>query len=133
MPARSRSRRGGAALLAVVVIACRPAAPIDVTDPRVAVGAERSCHDLGLSSVRCTLVTLRAAQLLEEERPDHAPIESQALHEAVAPPAGQEGVPASTVVPAVVVFTLEDGSRVGVPLLCPATPGDDEACNPQVR
>jgi hypothetical protein len=38
------------------------------------------------------------------------------------------------VVPGVVVFTLEDGSRVGVPLLCPREPSDaDQACDPRVQ
>lgn len=135
MPRGLARRRVAAALFALAVAACQPAQPaIDMTDTRVAAGAPRSCAELELSSVRCTLLTLRAAQRLEVDRPDHAPVASQAMHEATAPAEGKEGVPDSIVVPAVVVFTLEDGSRVGVPLLCPrASDGSDRACDPRVQ
>jgi hypothetical protein len=131
-----RAEPGGIAgvVLAFALAACQAAAPIDMTDPRVTAGAEKSCADLEISSVRCTLLTLRAARSLDDERPDHAPVASQAIHEAEAPAEGQERLPDSVVVPGVVVFTLEDGSRVGVPLLCPRTPSvTDDACNPAVR
>lgn len=124
-----------AATLAATVLGCQPTGPaIETTDPRVTVGAQRSCSELGLSEVRCTLVTLRAARQLDEARPGHVSIDTQALHEAGAPPAGQSPIPASQAVAAVVVFTLDDGSRIGVPVLCPTDPsGGDQACDPRIQ
>jgi hypothetical protein len=99
-------------------------------DPRVSAGAQRSCADLELSAVRCTLVTLRGTALLDEQRPDHGAITSQALHAVGEAPAGQSPLPENTVVPAVVVFTMADGSRIGVPVLCPrGATESDPACD----
>jgi hypothetical protein len=123
-----------AALLALALAACQPAPAIETTDPRVAAGPAKSCADLEISAVRCTLLTLRAAAQLDDERPDHAEVTAQAMHEAVEPVAGQSPLPDSTVTPAVVVFTLADGSRIGVPLLCPREPSAaDRACDPRVQ
>jgi hypothetical protein len=99
-------------------------------DPRVTAGAQRSCAELGLSAVRCTLVTLRGTALLDEQRPDHGAIASQALHAVGDAAAGQSPLPEDTVIPAVVVFTMADGSRIGVPVLCPRGAGaSDPACD----
>ena len=107
---------------------------VDMTDPRVTAGAERSCEQLELSEIRCSLLTLRAAQELDTARPGHARVADRAMHEAGDPAAGQERLPATLVVPAVVVFTLEDGQRVGVPLICPRdADGSDRACDPRVQ
>jgi hypothetical protein len=128
-------RRVPAALLALALAACQAAPPpsVEPIDPRVSVGAARSCHELGLSDVRCTLLRLRAAKTFEEARPE-AVVASQELHEAGTPPHGQSPIPGSQTVPVVVVFILEDGARVSVPVLCPRNPsGNDPACNPQVQ
>ncbi|HVL53306.1 MAG TPA: hypothetical protein VM344_03515 [Vitreimonas sp.] len=128
------SRRVLLALLAGLLAACQAfPAPIQMTDPRVTAGAERSCEQLGLSDIRCTLLILRAAAELDRSHPD-AVVTGRELHEAGAAPAGQSPIPSSQVVAAIVVFTLEGGSRVGVPLICPRDPaGSDQACNPQVE
>ncbi len=122
-------------VLVAALAACQPAMPttIPTTDARVATGGVRTCAELGFSDVRCSLVRLRAARQLETDRPD-VRATSQELHEAVAPVAGQSPLPTTQVAVAVVVFTLQDGSRVGVPVLCPRDPsGDDQACNPQIE
>ena len=63
-----------------------------------------------------------------------ADVASRAVHEVGAAPAGQSPLPDSQVVAAVFVFTLADGSRVGVPILCPRDPsGADRACDPRVH
>lgn len=123
------------ALLIAGLAGCQPTAPsqIPTTDARVATGAVRTCAELGFSDVRCSLVRLRAARELETDRPDARPT-AQELHEALAPVTSQSPLPVSQVAVAVVVFTLEDGSRIGVPVLCPREPsGSDPACNPQVE
>ena len=105
-----------------------------MTDPRVSAGAQRTCAELELSAVRCTLVTLRGTKLLDEQRPDHGEIASQALHAATARAAGQSPLPGDTVVPAVVVFTMADGSRIGVPVICPVGADEsDPACDPRTE
>jgi len=120
--------------LALGLVACQTTPAIDMIDARVTAGAGKTCAELELSSVRCTLLTLRAAKALDEERPNHARVTSQAFHEAGEAGAGQSAMPDSIVVPGVVVFTLDDGTRVGVPLLCPRQPdSSDQACNPRVQ
>ncbi len=123
------------AVLLASALGCQPATPtIETIDPRVTAGAQKSCSELGLSDVRCTLLTLRAARELDEERPDHAGIDGQTLHEAGPAPAGQSPIPGSQTVAMVVVFQLEDGSQVGVPLFCPSNPsGQDQACDPRIQ
>ena len=128
------SRPIAAALVALLLAACQAVpAPVEILDPRIGLGALRSCAELGLSDVRCTLVRLRAARTLQDARPD-AVVTSQVLHEAGAAPAGQSPIPRSQLVAAVVVFTMNDGSRVGVPVLCPTDPsGADRTCDPRIR
>jgi hypothetical protein len=122
-----------AVLVGLALAACQAATPVEMSDPRVAAGGVKSCADLGLSDVRCTLLKLRAARELETLRPD-AEATEQELHEAVAPPAGQSPIPGTQVAVAVVVFTLDDGSSLGVPVLCPREPPEgDPACNPQTQ
>ncbi len=105
-----------------------------MTDPRVSVGAERTCEELELSEIRCSLLTLRAARELDTARPEHPRVTDRSLHEAGDTPSGQEPLPDSLVVPAVVVFTLEGGARVGVPLFCPRdADGSDQACDPRIH
>jgi hypothetical protein len=135
----ARATAAPAALLALALLgvagACQPTAPaIDMTDPRVAAGPQRSCAELELTEVRCTLVTLRGATLLEEQRPDHPELKSGAvLHEAETA-SGQSPLPENTTVPAVVVFTTTDGSRIGVPVLCPVGADEsDPACDPRTE
>jgi hypothetical protein len=125
-----------AALLPVVLAACQPGPStndVELLDGRVTIGPERSCGDLGFSDTRCTLLTLRAARHLEEAHPD-ATIAERELHEAGPAPAGASPIPSSQEAVAVFVFTLDDGSRVGVPILCP-TGGStsDQACNPLLQ
>jgi hypothetical protein len=134
----SPRRRALAALVAVAAVAmagCQLSAPtIDMTDARVAAGAQRSCAELELTEVRCTLITLRGAALLEEQRPDHPDLTGAAvLHEARTAD-GQSPLPENTVVPAVVVFTTADGAKIGVPVLCPAGADEsDPACDPRTE
>lgn len=124
---------GATALLAVVFAGCS-GQPVDMTDPRVSAGAERSCAELELSEIRCSLLTLRAASELDTARPGHARVTGRTLHEEGDRPAGQEPVPDSLLVPAVVVFVLEGGERIGVPLFCPrSSDGADRACDPRVQ
>ena len=137
MALRPRVPAAGAArlLVALLLVACQAATPsIASTDARVAVGAKKTCAELKLSDVRCTLITLRAARELDRVRPDHARVTAQELHEATTPPAGQSGLPSSQVAAAVVVFTLEGGERVGVPVLCARdSAGGDQACDARVQ
>jgi hypothetical protein len=128
-------RRVIAAALAVALAACQaaPAPSVEPLDPRVSVGAIRTCAELGLSDIRCSLLKLRAAKALLDTHPG-AVVESQELHEAGTPPAGQSAVPGSQVVAMVMVYVLDGGSRVSVPVLCPRdADGGDPACNPQVE
>ena len=130
----SALRRVALTLVTATLAACATAPAIETTDPRVTAGPPRSCADLDLSSVRCTLLTLRAARMLDDQRPNHPRVTAQAFHEAGGPAPGQSPVPDGLVVPGVVVFTLEDGSRIGVPVLCPREPSDaDRACDPRVQ
>ena len=102
--------------------------------PDVYVGAERSCRDLDLSDVRCTAIILRAVVELDEARPGHAAVKSRSLHADGQPPAGTTPAPRTVDVPAIVVFLLEDGKRVAVPILCPRGGSTtDNACNPRVQ
>ena len=124
------------ALLAVLVLgACNPVASpsYDVTDPTVRVGPQRSCAELDLSDIRCTLLQLRAATLLDVERPGHGPY-TTTLHEAAAPAAGESVPPRTTVIPVIVVFKLQSGTSVAVPVHCPREPtGGDQACDPRIQ
>ena len=129
-------RRLLASLVAVAVAACQATPstpPVDMTDARVALGPTKTCKDLGISSVRCTLLTLRATTKLDEARPGHAKIATYEFHEPASPPAGASAIPSSEVVAGIVVFTLQDGSKVGIPIVCPRAAGGDQACNPEVQ
>lgn len=104
-----------------------------MTDPAVSVGAERSCHDLGLSDVRCTAIILRAAKGLDTARPGHAAITGRALHAAGPVPVGASADP-TTEVAAIVVFSLADGRQVAIPTVCPKNGStSDPVCNPQLQ
>jgi hypothetical protein len=130
------NRRLLACFLAVAVAGCQAAPstpPVDMTDARVALGLAKTCEDLAISPVRCTLLTLRATTRLDEARPGHAKITAYEFHEPATPPAGGSAIASSEVVAAIVVFTLRDGSRVGIPIVCPRAAGGDQACNPEVR
>ena len=123
----------GVVLLALLGCAGPTASPIQMTDPRASAGAPKSCAELGFSDVRCTFMTLRAAQALERAHPD-ADVASRQFHEAGTPPAGHSPLPTSQVVAAVVVFTLDDGSRIGIAILCPREPsGADQVCDPRIN
>jgi hypothetical protein len=128
--------RGLVALLAVLVlVACNPVASpsYDVTDPTVRVGPQRTCAELQLSDIRCTLLQLRAATQLDVERPGHGPY-TTTLHQEAAPAAGESVPPRTTVVPLIVVFKLESGPSVAVPVHCPREPtGGDQACDPRIQ
>lgn len=121
--------------LGFVLAGCgTPQASYDIIAPDVYVGAERSCSDLELSDVRCTAMVLRAATELEKERPEHAAVKSRSFHAVGQPPAGASAPPRTTEIPAIVVFALEDGKQVAVPIVCPRGGSTtDNACNPQVR
>ena len=124
------------ALAALLLGACQQATPDvdDVTEPGVVVGAQRTCAELDLSDIRCTTLVLRAAATLDAERPDHADVTGQTLHEEADPPAGTTNPPRTTTIPLIVVFTLEDGSRVAVPTHCPREPASgDQGCDLRVR
>jgi len=124
-------------VIALALVGCGPTAPtgsFDVTEPGVYVGAARSCAELGLSDIRCTTLTLRAAAALDTARPNHSPIASRTLHEAGQPPAGVSLEPRTTTVPVIVVFRLQDGSQIAVPTFCPRNPpAGDRGCDPRVR
>lgn len=130
-----RRRRLAGLILGLSLAACgTPQANYDVIAPDVYVGAERSCSDLELSDVRCTAMVLRAATELEEARPGHAAVKSRSFHAVGQPPAGVSVPPRTTEIPAIVVFALEDGKLVAVPIVCPRGGSTaDNACNPQVR
>jgi hypothetical protein len=133
----SLNRRGLAAVLAVglAVVACGgPQQSYDVVAPNVYVGAERSCHDLAMSDVRCTAIVLRAVKELDTERPGHAAVKSRSFHEEGQPPSGASAPPRTTDLPVIVVFALEDGKQVAVPIFCPRGGSTaDNACNPRVK
>jgi hypothetical protein len=133
----SLRRRGIAAVLALgfVLAGCgTPQASYDVIAPNVYVGAERSCRDLELSDVRCTAIILRAVKELGEARPGHAAVKSRSLHADGQPPSGVTPAPRTEDVPAIVVFVLEDGKQVAVPIFCPRGGSTtDNACNPRVQ
>jgi hypothetical protein len=122
-------------ILGLSLAACgTPPANYDVIAPDVYVGPERSCGDLGLSDVRCTAMVLRATTELEKARPGHAAVKSRSFHAVGQPPAGASVPPRTTEIPAIVVFALEDGKQVAVPIVCPRGGSTtDNACNPQVR
>jgi hypothetical protein len=119
----------------LLLAACgTPQASYDVIAPDVYVGAERSCRDLDLSDVRCTAIVLRAVIELDEARPGHAAVETRSFHEEGQPPAGASVPPRATEIPAIVVFGLEDGKQVAVPIFCPRGGSTtDNACNPRVQ
>jgi hypothetical protein len=121
--------------LGVFLATCgTPQASYDVIAPGVYVGAERSCRDLELSDVRCTAIILRAVIELDEARPGHAAVKSRSFHAEGQPPSGVSPAPRTVDVPAIVVFLLEDGKRVAVPIFCPRGGSTtDNACNPRVR
>jgi hypothetical protein len=125
-----------AALVGLAIVGCQATpspADVEMLDERVTAGPERTCSELGFSATRCTLLTLRAANHLEEARPE-AEIESRELHAAGPAPDGRSPIPASQVAVAVFVFVLADGTRVGVPVLCPAAGSTtDQTCNPQLQ
>jgi hypothetical protein len=121
--------------LGFVLAGCgTPQASYDVIAPNVYVGAERSCHDLELSDVRCTAIILRAVKELDEARPGHAAVKSRSLHADGQPPSGVSPAPRTEDVPAIVVFVLEDGMQVAVPIFCPRGGStSDNACNPRIQ
>ena len=126
------------AALAIIVGACQPTADttIENLEPGIVVGATRTCDELQLSEVRCSSMKLRAAAMLENARPGHSPIVNARteLHAEGDPPAGQSPAPRTTVVPVIVVFTLQDGSRIAIPVHCPRDPAaGDPACDPRIR
>jgi hypothetical protein len=127
-----------AGLVALAMAGCQGVATptpsdVEMLDTRVTVGPERTCAEMQFSDTRCTLLTLRAARHFEDARPD-VDFASQELHEAGPAPAGQSPIPASQVAVAVFVFVLDDGSRIGVPVLCPAAGSTtDQTCNPQLQ
>jgi hypothetical protein len=134
-------RRTLRAALAALVLAsaslaaCQPTvSPYDVVEPNVFVGPQRTCAELELSDIRCTILQLRAAAALDAQRPGHAGIASRTLHAEGAPPAGQSIPPRTTTIPVIVVFNLEDGSRIAIPTHCPRLPdAGDEGCDTRVR
>jgi hypothetical protein len=131
-----RRRALGAALaLGLGLVACgTPQARYDVIAPDVYVGAERSCRDLELSDVRCTAIILRAIVELDEARQGHAAVKSRSLHAEGEPPSGTTPAPRTQDLPAIVVFVLEDGQRVAIPIFCPRGGSmTDNACNPRVQ
>lgn len=106
----------------------------DVVEPGVVVGPERTCDQLQLSDIRCTILQLRAAADLEAERPGHADVATRTLHAEGDPPAGTTRPPRTTTIPVIVVFTLQDGTRIAVPTHCPRDgAADDQGCDPRVR
>ena len=120
--------------LGVLLAGCGSPPVYDVIVPNVYVGPERSCRDLDLSDVRCTAIILRAVVELDDARPGHAGVKSRSLHQEGGPPSGVTPAPRTEDVPAIVVFLLEDGNRVAVPILCPRGGSTtDNACNPRVR
>ena len=129
--------RGIAAVLVLgfVLAGCgTPQASYDVIAPNVYVGPERSCHDLGLSDVRCTGIILRAVAELDTARPGHAAVKSRSIHDEGQPPSGVSPAPRTEDVPAIVVFVLEDGKQVAVPIFCPrAGSTSEDACNPRIQ
>jgi hypothetical protein len=133
LPVRWRLATGLA--LGLVLAACgAPQPSYDVIAPNVYVGAERTCGDLELSDVRCTAIILRAVMELDEARPGHAAIRSRSLHAEEQPPSGVSPAPRTEDVPAIVVFVLDDGTRVAVPVFCPRGGStSDNACNPRVQ
>jgi hypothetical protein len=129
---RRRATVALAVLVAVAASGCGgPAPSYDVTEPNVFVGAERTCAELDLSTLRCNAVQLRAASELEKLRPGHVPVAKRTLHQKGSAPAGASVPPLTQDVAAIVVFELQDGTRIAVPVLCPrgGTTSDD-ACNP---
>lgn len=131
-------RRRAAALgiaLGFVLAGCgTPQASYDVIVPDVYVGPERSCRDLEFSDVRCTAIVLRAAKELDEARPGHAAVKSRSIHADGQPPSGVSPAPRTEDVPAIVVFVLEDGTQVAVPVFCPRGGStSDDACNPRIQ
>ena len=121
--------------LGVALAACgTPQASYDVIAPDVFVGAERSCRDLDLSDVRCTAIVLRAVKELDTARAGHAAVKTRSFHEEGQPPAGVSVPPRTTEIPAIVVFALEDGKQIAVPIFCPRGGSTtDNACNPRVQ
>jgi hypothetical protein len=111
-----------------------PQPSYDVIVPNVYVGPERSCPELELSAVRCTTMILRAARELDDARPGHAAVKSRSIHADGQPPSGVSPAPRTEDLPAIVVFVLEDGRQVAVPIFCPRGGSTtDDACNPRIQ